>query len=92
MVSSDELPKNYDFAVVEERWRENWCDEDHDFDRNSTKPAVCDRYAPALSHGQFPYRQCTELVLYRLFPRYKRMKGYNVMFPQGWDCTAFPPR
>jgi len=32
MASSDELPKNYDFAEVEERWRKSWRDEDHYFD------------------------------------------------------------
>jgi len=38
MVLSDQLPKNYDFAEVEERWRKTWRDEDNYFDKTSKKP------------------------------------------------------
>ena len=90
MVSSDELPKNYDFAVVEERWRESWCDEDHYFDRTSHKPQFVIDTPPPYPTGNFHIGNALNWCYIDFFARYKRMKGYNVMFPQGWDCHGLP--
>ncbi len=83
MVSSDELPKIYDFAEVEERWRKSWRDEDHYFDHNSKKPQFVIDTPPPYPTGNFHIGNALNWCYIDFFARYKRMKGYNVMFPQG---------
>ena len=90
MVSSDQLPKNYDFAEVEERWRGAWRDEDHYFDRNSKKPQFVIDTPPPYPTGNFHIGNALNWCYIDFLARYKRMKGFNVMFPQGWDCHGLP--
>jgi valyl-tRNA synthetase len=90
MISSDQLPKNYDFAEVEERWRNTWRDEDNYFDRNSKKPQFVIDTPPPYPTGNFHIGNALNWCYIDFFARYKRMKGFNVMFPQGWDCHGLP--
>jgi len=90
MVPSDQLPKNYDFAEVEERWRRTWRDEDHYFDKNSKKPQFVIDTPPPYPTGNFHIGNALNWCYIDFFARYKRMKGFNVMFPQGWDCHGLP--
>ena len=90
MVSSDQLPKNYDFAEVEERWRGTWRDEDNYFDRNSKKPQFVIDTPPPYPTGNFHIGNALNWCYIDFIARYKRMKGFNVMFPQGWDCHGLP--
>lgn len=90
MVPPDQLPKNYDFAEVEERWRKTWRDEDHYFDKNSKKPQFVIDTPPPYPTGNFHIGNALNWCYIDFFARYKRMKGFNVMFPQGWDCHGLP--
>ena len=90
MASSQDLPKNYDFAEVEERWRGTWRDEDHYFDKNSKKPQFVIDTPPPYPTGNFHIGNALNWCYIDFFARYKRMKGFNVMFPQGWDCHGLP--
>jgi valyl-tRNA synthetase len=90
MASSQDLHKNYDFAEVEERWRKTWRDEDHYFDKNSKKPQFVIDTPPPYPTGNFHIGNALNWCYIDFFARYKRMKGYNVMFPQGWDCHGLP--
>jgi valyl-tRNA synthetase len=90
MVLSDQLPKNYDFAEVEERWRKTWRDEDHYFDIHSKKPRFVIDTPPPYPTGNFHIGNALNWCYIDFFARYKRMKGFNVMFPQGWDCHGLP--
>jgi valyl-tRNA synthetase len=90
MVPSDQLPKNYDFAEVEERWRKTWRDEDNYFDKKSRKPQFVIDTPPPYPTGNFHIGNALNWCYIDFFARYKRMKGFNVMFPQGWDCHGLP--
>ena len=90
MVSSDQLPKNYDFAEVEERWRSIWRDEDNYFDKKSKKPQFVIDTPPPYPTGNFHIGNALNWCYIDFIARYKRMKGFNVMFPQGWDCHGLP--
>jgi len=90
MVPSDQLPKNYDFAEVEERWRRTWRDEDNYFDTHSKKPRFVIDTPPPYPTGNFHIGNALNWCYIDFFARYKRMKGFNVMFPQGWDCHGLP--
>ena len=87
---ADQLPKNYEFSAVEERWRGIWQDEDHYFDRNSVKPQFVIDTPPPYPTGNFHIGNALNWCYIDFFARYKRMRGYNVMFPQGWDCHGLP--
>ncbi|MCX6688052.1 MAG: class I tRNA ligase family protein, partial [Methanoregula sp.] len=90
MVPSDQLPKTYDFANVEERWLGRWRDEDFYFVQDSEKPRFVIDTPPPYPTGSFHIGNALNWCYIDFFARYKRMRGFNVMFPQGWDCHGLP--
>jgi valyl-tRNA synthetase len=90
MSSSHTIPKTYDFREVEERWQRTWRDEDNYFDRTSTKPRFIIDTPPPYPTGNFHIGNALNWCYIDFIARYKRMRGYNVMFPQGWDCHGLP--
>ncbi|MCE5298384.1 MAG: valine--tRNA ligase [Methanoregulaceae archaeon] len=85
-----DLPKNYNFAEVEPRWQGIWRDEDHYFDRTSPLPQFVIDTPPPYPTGTFHIGNAFNWCYIDFIARYKRMRGYNVMFPQGWDCHGLP--
>jgi len=84
--------KGYDFAAIEKKWQDVW-DEQKPFAavNDYTKPKY---YALV----EFPYpsgqglhvghpRSYTALDI---VARKKRMQGYNVLYPMGWDAFGLP--
>ncbi|MFH0968854.1 MAG: class I tRNA ligase family protein, partial [Methanobacteriota archaeon] len=90
MPSPDPLPKNYDYREVETRWLQIWKDEDHYFQEGSDKPQFVIDTPPPYPTGEFHIGNAFNWCYIDFIARYKRMKGYNVMFPQGWDCHGLP--
>ena len=84
---------NYDFAAIEKKWQENW---------EKTKPyrAVTGDKTRKKFYGliEFPYPSAQGLHVGHPRPftaidivtRKKRMEGYNVLFPIGWDAFGLP--
>jgi len=87
---SSELPKNYDYAEVEPRWQNTWRDEDNYFDGSSEKPQFVIDTPPPYPTGNFHIGNALNWCYIDFIARYKRMQGFNVMFPQGWDCHGLP--
>jgi valyl-tRNA synthetase len=85
-----EIPKHYDFALVEERWQRTWKDEENHFDPRSDKPRYVIDTPPPYPTGNFHIGNALNWCYIDFIARYKRMQGYNVMFPQGWDCHGLP--
>ena len=83
---------NYDFAAIEKKWQDNW---------EKTKPyrAVTGDPRPKF-YGliEFPYPSAQGLHVGHPRPftaidivtRKKRMEGYNVLFPIGYDAFGLP--
>lgn len=88
--SAEALPKNYDFAEVEKRWLDQWDDSDFYFDKHSKKPQYVIDTPPPYPTGKLHIGHALNWVYMDIIARYKRMNGYNVMFPQGWDCHGLP--
>ncbi|HJK02475.1 MAG TPA: valine--tRNA ligase [Methanocorpusculum sp.] len=86
----EELPKTYDFAAVEKRWLAEWNDIDFYFDVHSKKPQYIIDTPPPYPTGKLHIGHALNWVYMDIIARYKRMTGYNVMFPQGWDCHGLP--
>ena len=89
-MSTEELPKTYDFAAVEKRWLDQWKDSDFYFDKHSKKPQYIIDTPPPYPTGKLHIGHALNWVYMDIIARYKRMTGFNVMFPQGWDCHGLP--
>ncbi|RPJ53996.1 MAG: valine--tRNA ligase, partial [Methanobacteriota archaeon] len=90
MAAATEIPKHYNFAEIEDRWRRTWRDEDHYFDPASKKPQFVIDTPPPYPTGNFHIGNVLNWCYIDFIARYKRMQGFNVMFPQGWDCHGLP--
>ena len=62
----------------------------HYFDKNSKKPQFVIDTPPPYPTGNFHIGNALNWCYIDFIARYKRMKGFNVMFPQGWDCHGLP--
>jgi len=85
-----EVSKEYDFKQVEEKWVDQWDTSIYNFDWNSNKPQYIIDTPPPYPTGNFHIGNALNWCYIDFVARYKRMRGYNVMFPQGWDCHGLP--
>jgi leucyl-tRNA synthetase len=83
---------NYDYKRIEERWQKKW-DEENAF--ASKQDFTLPKYFALV---EFPYPSGQGLHVGHPRPytaldivsRKKRMQGYNVLFPMGWDAFGLP--
>ncbi|MFT4326058.1 MAG: leucine--tRNA ligase [Candidatus Woesearchaeota archaeon] len=79
------------FTSIEEKWQQKWADAklfEPEVDQNKQKFFLTFPYPyingiPHLGH-------LYTIMRVEAFARYKRLKGYNVLFPQGWHATGSP--
>ena len=86
------MKKNYDYAKIEKKWQDIW-------DEKQTFAAKDDYSLPKFyALVEFPYpsgqglhvghpRSYTALDI---VSRKKRLEGYNVLYPMGWDAFGLP--
>ena len=84
---------DYDFAAIEEKWQKKWMEE-------KTFAAVTGEKDKPKFYGliEFPYPSGQGLHVGHARPftamdiicRKKRMQGYNVLFPMGYDAFGLP--
>ncbi|MHC1635059.1 MAG: valine--tRNA ligase, partial [Candidatus Methanospirareceae archaeon] len=84
------LAKGYNHEEVEKKWLEKWDDALYYFDKSSKKPRYIIDTPPPYPTGDFHIGNALNWCYIDFIARYKRMRGYNVMFPQGWDCHGLP--
>lgn len=82
------LPKVYNFAEIEAKWQAQWEQMGiYKYDWNDTAkvPYSIDTPPPYPS-GELHMGNVLNWTYFDIVARFKRMQGYNVLFPQGWDC------
>ena len=86
------LPSKIDFLEIEEKWQKQWEQEAiHRYDWNdTTRPVYSVDTPPPYPSGDFHMGNVLNWTYFDIRARYKRMRGYNVLFPQGWDCHGLP--
>ncbi|MCS7121590.1 MAG: valine--tRNA ligase [Archaeoglobaceae archaeon] len=80
----------YDPNKIEEKWLKVWKDEMYYFDWKSEKPHYIIDTPPPYPTGSFHLGHALNWCIIDFIARYRRMRGYSVMFPQGWDCHGLP--
>ena len=84
------MEKKYKPEMVEKKWLESWDESLYYFNGSSDKPSYIIDTPPPYPTGDFHVGNALNWCYIDFIARYKRMRGYNVMFPQGWDCHGLP--
>jgi len=82
------LPKEFDAINVESKWQKLWEEMNvYRFDWTDYKrPTFSIDTPPPYPSGEFHMGNVLNWTYFDMVARYKRMRGFNVYFPQGWDC------
>ena len=85
------LDKKYDFKEKEPKWQNIWEEKDvYKFNLNSEKPSYKIDTPPPTISGKLHTGHMFSYVHIDAIARYKRMSGYNVFFPLGFDDNGLP--
>ncbi len=89
---SDENVNRYDFRAIEAKWQQRW--EEADLFRVEDDPSRPKFYGldffPYPSGAGISVGHCRNYVPLDVACRLKRMQGYNVLRPMGWDAFGQP--
>ncbi|MCD6563170.1 MAG: valine--tRNA ligase [Thermoproteales archaeon] len=91
-MSLSEFPKRYNFKEIESKWQKTWENKHlYYFDRkDKQKPTYTIDTPPPYPSGELHVGNALNFTYIDFVARYKRMRGFNVLFPQGWDCHGLP--
>jgi valyl-tRNA synthetase len=89
-MSIEDIPKEYDHKR-EKFWQKKWNDSQiHKFIGDGTKPSYIIDTPPPYPTGSIHMGHVLNWVYIDMIARYKRLNGFDVLFPQGWDCHGLP--
>ena len=84
------VPKNYDHER-ETEWQDKWQESEmYQFRAQENRPRYIIDTPPPYPTGSIHIGHVLNWLYMDIIARYKRMDGYDVLFPQGWDCHGLP--
>jgi len=86
----NKLPREIDILAIEKKWQTLWEEQDtYRFDwKDLKRPTFSVDTPPPYPSGDFHMGNVLNWSYFDFLARYKRMRGFNVYFPQGWDCQG----
>ncbi len=91
MTQESTYPKRFKFIEVQNKWIKYWYDEKiHTFDINQGGQIFSIDTPPPFVSGTLHLGHILNHSWIDFVARYHRMKGFNVFFPQGFDCHGLP--
>ncbi len=91
MTQNTKYPKRYNFREVQEKWINYWdANKIYRFDKDRKDEIFTIDTPPPFVSGVLHIGQYLNYAWIDFVARYRRMKGQNVYFPQGWDCHGLP--
>ncbi|MFN3527917.1 MAG: valine--tRNA ligase, partial [Candidatus Altarchaeaceae archaeon] len=89
------LPEKYNFLEIERKWQKEWIEgkykEIYKFDENdNNKISYVIDTPPPFTSGKLHMGHVLNFIWIDIIARYKRMKNFNVLCPQGWDTQGLP--
>jgi valyl-tRNA synthetase len=89
-MTAEDIPKDYDHKK-EAEWQDKWQKNQlHKFIGDGTRPRYIIDTPPPYPTGSIHMGHVLNWAYIDMIARFKRMKGFDVMFPQGWDCHGLP--
>ena len=89
-MTNDNIPKDYDHKK-ETLWQDKWQKENtYKFIGDGTRPNYIIDTPPPYPTGATHMGHVLNWTYIDIIARFKRMQGYDVLFPQGWDCHGLP--
>jgi leucyl-tRNA synthetase len=84
--------KKYNPSKIEKKWQKFWLENKEGFSKDFSKKKKLYLLV------EFPYPSgdglhvghCRPYIAFDIIARKKRMEGYNVLFPMGWDAFGLP--
>ena len=92
----NEWPKHYNSSEIERKWQEKWLSKEYYEkvfrfrEEDDKSPVFVIDTPPPFTSGELHMGHAYWVTIADTIARFKRIEGYNVLLPQGWDTQGLP--